>query len=97
MAEYLGKFPEPAVARQGGKNAHLTPFAAYAAMVTRLDRGVGRVLDQLRALGLEQDTIVFFCSDNGAPDRPGIPQFFGSQRGLRGFRGCCGKADSARR
>jgi arylsulfatase A-like enzyme len=87
MAEYLGKFPEPAVARQGGKNAHLTPFAAYAAMVTRLDRGVGRVLDQLRALGLEQDTIVFFCSDNGAPDRPGIPQFFGSQRGLRGFKG----------
>lgn len=87
VTEYLGKFPEPAVARQGGKNSHPTPFAAYAAMVTRLDRGIGRVLEQLRALGLERDTIVFFCSDNGAPDRAGIPQFFGSQRGLRGFKG----------
>ena len=86
VAEYRGMFTEPAVA-PGGKNSHPTPFAAYAAMVTRLDRGVGRVLGQLRALGLEQDTIVFFCSDNGAPDRAGIPQFFGSQRGLRGFKG----------
>jgi len=87
IAEYLGKFPEPASAAQGGKNAHPTPFATYAAMVTRLDRGVGRVLDQLRTLGLEEDTVVLFCSDNGAPDRNGIPEFFGSTRGLRGFKG----------
>lgn len=87
VAEYRGKFPEPAVAAKGGKNAHPTPFAAYAAMVTRLDRGVGRVMDELRALDLESDTIVFFCSDNGAPDRLGIPQYFGSQLGLRGFKG----------
>jgi arylsulfatase A-like enzyme len=87
VAEYLGRFPEPTVAAKGGKNSHPTPYAAYAAMVSRLDRGVGRVMDQLRALGLESETIVFFCSDNGAPDRLGIPQFFGSQRGLRGFKG----------
>ena len=87
VAEYLGKFSEPALAAQSGKNAHPTPFAAYAAMVTRIDRGVGRVLDRLRDLGLEDNTVVFFCSDNGAPDRNGIPQFFGSQRGLRGFKG----------
>jgi arylsulfatase A-like enzyme len=90
VTEYLGRFPEPAPAaatKGGGKNSHPTPFATYAAMVTRLDRGVGRVLDQLRALGLEENTVVFFCSDNGAPDRAGIPQFFGSTRGLRGFKG----------
>ncbi len=91
VAEYRGKFPEPApgaaATKGGGKNQHPLPLAAYAAMVTRLDHGVGRVLDQLRALGLEEDTVVFFCSDNGAPDRAGIPQFFGSTRGLRGFKG----------
>lgn len=91
VAEYLGKFPEPAPdappTNGSGKNQHPAPLAAYAAMVTRLDRGVGRVLDQLRDLGLEENTVVFFCSDNGAPDRAGIPQFFGSTRGLRGFKG----------
>jgi arylsulfatase A-like enzyme len=39
----------------------------YAAMVTRMDGEVGQVLERLRALGLEGRTIVFFCSDNGAP------------------------------
>jgi arylsulfatase A-like enzyme len=87
VAEYLGKFPEPAVTAAGGKNANPTPLATYAAMVTRLDRGIGRVLDQLRTLGLEQNTVVFFCSDNGAPNRAGIPEFFGSTRGYRGFKG----------
>lgn len=87
VAEYLGKFPEPAVTAKGGKNAHPTPFATYAAMVTRIDHGVGRVLDRLRLLGLEENTIVFFCSDNGAPNRAGIPEFFGSTQGRRGFKG----------
>lgn len=87
VAEYLGKFPEPTVTAKGGKHAHPTPFATYAAMVTRLDHGVGRVLEQLRTLGLEENTVVFFCSDNGAPDRAGIPEFFGSTHGLRGFKG----------
>lgn len=86
LAEYLGKFPEPAVTPKGGKNQNPTPFATYAAMVTRLDREVGRVLGRLRARGLEEDTIVFFCSDNGAPDRAGIPQFFGSCGPFRGFK-----------
>jgi len=87
IAEYLGKFPEPANFLKVGKNATPVPFATYAAMVTRLDRGIGRVLDQLRDLGLEENTVVFFCSDNGAPDRVGIPEFFGSTQGRRGFKG----------
>jgi arylsulfatase A-like enzyme len=40
-------------------------MATYAAMVTNLDANVGRVLARLAALGLEQDTVVVFTSDNG--------------------------------
>ena len=45
----------------------------YAAMLRALDRGVGRVLDALRANGLEENTLVFFTSDNGAPGYIGLP------------------------
>jgi arylsulfatase A-like enzyme len=38
----------------------------YAAMVTRLDSDVGRILDLLGKLSIDERTIVFFCSDNGA-------------------------------
>lgn len=38
----------------------------YAAMVTRLDWNIGRVMDHLRARGLDRNTYVFFMSDNGA-------------------------------
>lgn len=59
----------------------------HAAMITRLDGDVGRVLDRLEALGLEDDTIVFFASDNG-PHREGgaDPAFFRSSGPLRGFK-----------
>ncbi|QTN33289.1 sulfatase-like hydrolase/transferase [Akkermansiaceae bacterium] len=39
----------------------------YAAMVSALDDGVGRLLAEIKANGLEEDTIVFFLSDNGGP------------------------------
>ncbi len=45
--------------------AQANPKAAYAALVTGLDREVGRVLDLLDSLGLRQNTYVFFTSDNG--------------------------------
>lgn len=45
----------------------------YAAMVRALDRSVGRVLQTLRDEGLEENTIVVFASDNGAPGYIGIP------------------------
>ena len=40
-------------------------MAVYAAMVDRMDRGIGRVLDKIRELGKERDTLVLFLSDNG--------------------------------
>jgi len=38
----------------------------HAAMITRMDRDVGRILALLKELGIDDDTIVFFCSDNGS-------------------------------
>lgn len=42
---------------------------AYAAMVTRMDSDIGRLTSLLDSLDLSQNTIVFFCSDNGATRR----------------------------
>ena len=55
--------------------------ANYAAMVTMVDRNVGEVLDLLKELGLEENTIVFFTGDNGGQDR------FKSKEHPRGFFG----------
>jgi arylsulfatase len=48
------------------KQLQATKMAIHAAMVDRLDREVGRVLDQIRAMGALSNTIVLFFSDNGA-------------------------------
>jgi arylsulfatase A-like enzyme len=57
----------------------------FAAMVTRLDVHVGRVLDALKATGRDQDTIIFFSSDNGSHSEGGHdPRFFASSGPLRG-------------
>ncbi len=42
---------------------------AYAAMITRMDGDVGRILGLLKELDIDDRTIVFFASDNGAADR----------------------------
>lgn len=63
------------------------PHAAFAAMVTRLDRYVGDILRLLDELGLAQNTLVCFASDNG-PHREGghDPDFFDSNGPLRGIK-----------
>jgi arylsulfatase A-like enzyme len=58
----------------------------FAAMVTRLDRDVGRVLEELERLGLAKDTIVFFTSDNGGEKKP-FGNVFGSTGAFRGDKG----------
>ena len=45
----------------------------YAAMIRSIDRSVGRVLQALKDEGLDNNTIVIFASDNGAPGYIGIP------------------------
>ena len=64
------------------------PKAAYAALVSRIDADVGRILDRLTELDLAGRTLVVFASDNGPPnDAPyQAPEFFGSAEGRRGFK-----------
>jgi arylsulfatase A-like enzyme len=61
----------------------------HAAMVSRLDRDVGRLMAQLKELNLDERTIVFFSSDNG-PHREGgpdyEPNFFEASGPLRGIK-----------
>ncbi len=52
LAEYAGKFPEEPYLGGRGYLPHPTPRAAYAAMITRVDREIGRLLDTLEAEGL---------------------------------------------
>ncbi len=40
-------------------------MATYAAQVDRMDQGIGRIMDKIRALGVEDNTLVMFLSDNG--------------------------------
>ena len=63
------------------------PEKGRAAMVTRMDRDVGRLLDRLRELGLERKTMVLFTSDNGPHKEGGShPEFFDSNGPLRGIK-----------
>ncbi len=51
-------------------------MAVHAAMVDRMDQGIGHILEELRAKGMLDDTLVLFLSDNGAsPEVPGGPGF----------------------
>ncbi len=73
---------------QKGYLPHLRPRAAYAAMITRLDTEVGKILDQLEAQGIADNTIVIFSSDNGPTYAGGVDyDFFNSAGGLRGLKG----------
>ncbi len=89
LAEYqkLGWDEKPYDGEQGYL-PHPTPRAAYAAMVTRMDKHVGEILDLLEELGLAENTLVFFSSDNGATYNGGSDSaFFQSMNGLRGLKG----------
>ncbi|WKN45468.1 arylsulfatase [Tunicatimonas pelagia] len=56
---------------------------AYAAMITRLDRDVGRIVDQVRKAGQEDNTLIIFTSDNG-PETAEFFTMFDSNGPLRG-------------
>lgn len=88
LAEYLGKWPEPK-AFPGSKTycPQDKPRAVRAAMITRMDRDVGRILDLLDVLKLSDNTLVIFTSDNGPITAGGQdPAFFNSAGPLRGLK-----------
>jgi arylsulfatase len=101
LAEYTGKWDDPPYDGKNGYLEHPHPRAAYAAMVTRMDRSVGRMMALINELGLDEDTIVMFSSDNGGafgrvtedfdflPGRMGGTDyvFFGSTANFRAFKG----------
>jgi arylsulfatase A len=90
---------DPQVYRgEAGYTPHPRPRAAYAAMISNLDRCVGEVLKKLDALGLRDDTLIVFTSDNGATHKQtkskspfgvgGVDtDFFRSTADLRGYKG----------
>ncbi|QNL48196.1 arylsulfatase [Olivibacter sp. SDN3] len=92
---YKGKFPEEVFkgddygkdARPSGYASQAYPHATFAAMVARLDWYVGQILDQLKTLGIDEQTLIVFSSDNGPHVEGGAdPEFFNSGGGLRGFK-----------
>ena len=59
----------------------------FAAMVTRLDKYVGEVLDKLREKGWDKNTLVIFTSDNGPHTEGGAdPEFFNTEKLLQGTK-----------
>ncbi|MBK8360319.1 MAG: sulfatase-like hydrolase/transferase [Comamonadaceae bacterium] len=55
----------------------------YAAMIRSVDRSVGRVMQTLREEGLDENTLVIFTSDNGAPGYIGLPEVNRPYRGWK--------------
>lgn len=93
--KYKGKFEEvpyhgndyvPGEARTGYASQPY-PKAAYAAMVNRIDVYVGQVMAKLVELGIDENTLVIFTSDNGPAKEGGAdPDFFDSNGIYRGYK-----------
>jgi arylsulfatase len=88
LAEYRGKWPDPPYNGDKGYFPHPNPRACYAAMVTRMDKDVGRIMSLLKDLALDDNTLVIFTSDNGPTFNGGSDSaFFESAKPLRGLKG----------
>jgi arylsulfatase A-like enzyme len=90
VAEYRGQFPETPYPGGRGYLPNIAPRATYAAMITRMDREVGRLMSLVKELGLDDHTIFVFTSDNGPLyDELGgtDAEFFNSAGPLRGRKG----------
>lgn len=61
------------------------PNAAFYGMITNIDENMGRLMEKLKALGLEKDTILIFMTDNGTA--AGIRKGLGFNAGMRGTKG----------
>lgn len=70
-----------------GYRSQPEPHAAFAAMITRMDRDIGQLADLLRSRGIERNTLLMFISDNGPhQEGGGDPVFFKSAGPLRGIK-----------
>jgi len=88
LAEYKDQWPDPPYDGKKGYVAHPHPRACYAAMITRMDKYVGQITALLKELGLEENTLVIFSSDNGPTYAGGGDAgFFESAGPLHGLKG----------
>lgn len=73
--------------KNGGYGSQDYPHAAFAAMIARLDAQVGELIAKLEALGIAENTLVVFTSDNG-PHREGgaDPDYFDSNGIYKGYK-----------
>ncbi len=96
MALYRGKFePEhnykgvddgPAY-RNGGYGSQPESHAAFAAMVHLLDEQVGAIMNKVNELGIANNTLIVFTSDNGPHKEGGAqPDYFNSNGFYRGYK-----------
>lgn len=73
--------------RSGPYESQSESHAAFAGMIDLLDQQVGEIVAKVEELGLMENTIFVFTSDNGAHREGGAdPKYFNSSGGLRGFK-----------
>ena len=95
---YLGKYPEEAYVGRPGADygpdmvigmycSQENPHATFASMVHRIDNYLGEIVQTLEELGIAENTLIMFTSDNGPHEEGGAdPGFFNSSGGLRGVK-----------
>jgi arylsulfatase A-like enzyme len=97
MEKYRGKYgeektfegatPETKNFKQGPYASQPEPHAAFAAMINVLDDQVGEIVTKLKSLGIYNNTVIIFTSDNGPHLEGGAdPDFFDSNGPLRGYK-----------
>lgn len=96
MERFRGKFlPEKSFEgvddgerfRKGPYGSQPESHAAFAAMVTLIDDIVGELLQRVNELGLDENTLIIFTSDNGPHvEGGGDPDYFDSNGILRGYK-----------
>lgn len=87
MEKYRGRFLPEKVYEEGYYRGQPEGHAAFAAMVNVLDDYVGAVIAELEALGIADNTLIIFSSDNGPHQEGGAdPDYFDSNGVFRGYK-----------
>jgi arylsulfatase A len=96
LDKFIGKFnPEKAYKakensnglKKGEYSSQIYSHAAFVAMITLLDDQVGEIVSRIRALGIENNTLIIFTSDNGPHKEGGAdPDYFNSNGSLHGYK-----------
>jgi len=87
VEKYRGRFEEVVHPAELGRPAVPEAKATFAGMVSTMDQDVGRIVRELEDLGIAENTIVIFTSDNGAANEHGaVSDYFDGTGPLRGIK-----------